>query len=213
MCDRFCQGDAGGKVDCIIGNHTVNNQDKKFCSHPTLWRNISCEVGGDVLEDKAAPLRCRGRIQHCIRPWYSKRDGEPVDGYKQNCLDKSDQVFHMNTQCNVTNYIDIHTKLFCDTDDMRNETAVCKDPEAWLNSKNNHYQDPHFCQASCSRPGPNCTACTNPSYFICQKSGMCLHPDLVCDGHPQCPGAEDEDLDWCLKKYVCHMICPTMFIN
>ena len=101
-------------------------------------------------------------------------------------LDKSDQVFHMNTQCNVTNYIDIHTKLFCDTDDMRNETAVCKDPEAWLNSKNNHYQDPHFCQASCDRPGPNCTACTNPSYFICQKSGMCLHPDLVCDGHPQC---------------------------
>ena len=207
ICHRFCQGDSGGKFDCVIGNHTVNSEDKKLCSSPTLWRNISCEVyvtvRGDVLEDMAAPLRCRGRIQHCIRPWYSKSNGEPVDGYRQNCLDKSDQVFHMNTRCNVTSYINIHTKLFCDADDMRNESVpVCNDPEAWLNSKNNHYQDPHFCQASCSSPGPGCQACTNPSYFICKNSGICLHPDLVCDGHPQCPGAEDEDLDSCLERYV-----------
>ena len=148
----------------------------------------------------AAPLRCRGRIQHCIRPWYSKRDGEPVYGYKQNCLDKSDQVFHMNTQCNVTSYIDIHTKLFCDEDDMRNKT-LCKDPETWLNSKRSHYQDPHYCQDSCSRPGPGCQACTNPNYFICEKSRMCLHPDLKCDGHPQCPGGEDEDFDLCQSRF------------
>jgi hypothetical protein len=28
--------------------------------------------------------------------------------------------------------------------------------------------------------------CTNPGYFNCTKSGKCVHPSLVCDGHPQC---------------------------
>ena len=170
-----------------------------------MWRNVSCEVYPDeasaaVLEDKAAPLRCRGQIQHCIRPWYSKRDGSPVDGYKQNCLDKSDQVFHKNTVCNVTSYIDIHTRLFCEQPDMSRE-QICTDPETWLQGQNPHYQDPHFCQDSCDRPAPGCQACTNTDYFMCGDSGVCLHPQLFCDGHPQCPGAEDEDLDLCRWRY------------
>ena len=35
-------------------------------------------------------------------------------------------------------------------------------------------------------PGPRCLACTNPEYFICPESGVCVHPALVCDGHPAC---------------------------
>ena len=140
-----------------------------------------------MLEDKAAPLRCRGQNQHCIRPWYSKRDGAPVDGYRQNCLDKSDQVFHMNTKCNVSSYIDIHKRLFCDLADVKDE-LVCSDPETWLQSQSPHYQDPHMCQASCATPGPGCLACTNPDYFMCEKSGVCLHPQLECDGHPSVRG-------------------------
>ena len=44
--------------------------------------------------------------------------------------------------------------------------------------------------------------CTNPGYFNCTKSGKCVHPSLVCDGHPQCDHAEDEDLDTCYDKLV-----------
>ena len=40
------------------------------------------------------------------------------------------------------------------------------------------YQDPHNCWASCSQPGESCEACTNPDYFVCKKSGICIHPQL-----------------------------------
>ena len=41
-------------------------------------------------------------------------------------------------------------------------------------------------------------------YFHCQRnnSQVCLHPELVCDGHPQCDGAEDEHLELCLGSYL-----------
>ena len=202
---RWCQGDESLKMDCVIGDYIVNSQDKKLCSNPIFWRNTSCEVydGNEahVLESKSAPLRCRGTNQHCIRPWYSKRDGIPISGYKQNCLDKSDQAFHMDTKCNVTNYIQIHSDLFCLSDDMKDK-PVCRNPLQWLQEQSLHYQDPHFCQQSCDKPGPDCAACKNASYFMCERSRMCLHPDLECDGHPQCPEGEDEDLERCLEKYI-----------
>ena len=62
--------------------------------------------------------------------------------------------------------------------------------------------DPHNCWGSCANPGSNCTACTNPDYFNCTKSGKCVHPDLRCDGHPQCEYGEDEDLATCHKEYI-----------
>ncbi|KAL8600287.1 hypothetical protein ACOMHN_060905 [Nucella lapillus] len=33
---------------------------------------------------------------------------------------------------------------------------------------------------------------TCPGYYRCQYSGNCVHPDLVCDGVPQCPNKDDE---------------------
>ena len=58
--------------------------------------------------------------------------------------------------------------------------------------------------SSCSDSslGLNCTACNNPSYYQCSSSNICLHPQLKCDGHPQCPGGEDEDLEECQESYV-----------
>ena len=47
---------------------------------------------------------------------------------------------------------------------------------------------------------PDCEACSNPAYFRCTSDNICLHPELECDGHPQCPGAEDEDIDNCYQK-------------
>ena len=45
-------------------------------------------------------------------------------------------------------------------------------------------------------------ACENQKYFKCTSASRCIHPDLVCDGHPQCPGGEDENLDDCHEKYI-----------
>ena len=61
--------------------------------------------------------------------------------------------------------------------------------------------DPHNCQASCQTPDYGCEACTNSAYFNCPVNGEphCLHPDLECDGHPQCDNAEDEDFWKCLS--------------
>ena len=73
---------------------------------------------------------------------------------------------------------------------------------------NKHYQnqckacmDPHLCKDSCEFPSPGCKACSNPDYFQCFDSGQCIHPDLVCDQHPQCTNGEDEDFLMCKEVY------------
>ena len=71
-----------------------------------------------------------------------------------------------------------------------------------LMKKRSKSKDPHFCQLSCSEPRSDCVACTNKEYFNCTKSGQCVHPELVCDGHPQCSEEEDEDLRKCHLKYI-----------
>ena len=58
----------------------------------------------------------------------------------------------------------------------------------------------NICWDSCANPGPQCTTCTNTTYFQCSQSKKCIHPSLKCDGHPQCDFGEDEDLDIC--KYI-----------
>ena len=59
----------------------------------------------------------------------------------------------------------------------------------------------NICWDSCESPAPDCTTCSNSSYFHCQKSSQCVHPRLHCDGHPQCDYGEDENLDVCRDKY------------
>ena len=64
--------------------------------------------------------------------------------------------------------------------------------------------DPHDCEGSCAeeKRGRGCEACTNPEYFHCEHSGVCLHPDLLCDGHQHCQDGEDEDFDLCYPLYI-----------
>ena len=74
----------------------------------------------------------------------------------------------------------------------------------WIDRHKNDtkYDDPHHCQMSCKFPGPGCKACTNETYFHCNdEKHHCVHPDLVCDGHPKCPNSEDENFDMCKEKY------------
>ena len=58
----------------------------------------------------------------------------------------------------------------------------------------------NICWESCDTPGPGCLACTNQTYFRCPQTNQCLHPNLKCDGIPQCKGV-DEDLDECKLQY------------
>ena len=93
-----------------------------------------------------------------------------------------------------------------------NKTINCdkylEDPDRYWESDQhkNDVLDPHNCQASCLKPGYGCTACENKKYFNCSSSSKCLHPDLVCDGVPQCPPVppstepEDEELERCKQK-------------
>ena len=86
-------------------------------------------------------------------------------------------------------------------------SLICTNASAWLkhNVTTAVYQerldDPHFCQESCAKPGLNCVACTKEKFFNCSRSNTCIHPDLECDGHPQCLDNEDEDYEMCWKKY------------
>ena len=59
----------------------------------------------------------------------------------------------------------------------------------------------NICWESCLTPGHNCQACSNTTFYECPKSKQCVHPQLRCDGHPQCEYGEDEDLDECYKDY------------
>ena len=82
-------------------------------------------------------------------------------------------------------------------------SEICDFTMDWVQGKTD-YTDPHDCQMSCDNPSYGCHACTNKRYFNCTKNGVeiCLHPDLVCDGHPQCDHALDEDFDQCYEKYL-----------
>ena len=66
------------------------------------------------------------------------------------------------------------------------------------------YVDPHNCTGSCKTPGYGCQACTNQVYFHCTKNNtkVCIHPELVCNNHPDCDNAEDENLDKCYEKKI-----------
>ena len=141
----------------------------------------------------------------CVWPWYTKDDGEPDLYSVTQCSDKYDRVFTVGLPCSkhLQQHIDFHTQSQSLCNEKYPETTlICANHTQWLSEHVKSISDTHFCWESCDVPGPDCLACTNPSYFRCTKSDQCLHPDLECDGHPQCLGGEDEDLDICYAKYV-----------
>ena len=142
--------------------------------------------------------RCSGTIQQCILPWYSWRPNiiqrsVVWDEDYQTCEDHSAQVWPLNSACpNSSHYLEKLKNFY----PGENYSSVAHYTDYKL------AEDPHNCWDSCSSPGPNCCACTNKKYFKCEKSGVCVHPDLRCDGHPQCQHGEDEDVNICLDIWV-----------
>ena len=202
----WCTGDEVSLISdikCLLGDKEINLNDAKLCGDTTIWNNFTCDIDLSRMNAHYIGSRCSGRFQHCYYTWYNAMNGIVKDAtMKGSCKDKSDQVFYTQTLCNTTHFLETHTQNWCTDDRMKNQ-EICTDPSSWLqNQPGLEYQDPHNCWNSCSEPGPNCQACTNENYFQCTKSGKCIHPDLECDGHPQCDEAEDEDLDKCRELYV-----------
>ena len=197
----WCHVDQAETCLCGALEAQYSMHDRRLCSNPTLWRHISCDLRHGDGEVVGHGRRCTGAMQHCYYPWYVyTRYERPL--FKLQCDDKSDQVHHLNTTCNITNYLALHNQRFCSQDHMQDK-LICTNPEKWMNEvRNPIIADPHNCQASCLDPGPGCQACTNHEYFHCPSSGLCIHPALHCDGHPQCQNAEDEQFDECYTQYV-----------
>ena len=182
-------------------------------------------------------IRCNGSNKECIVPWYrslfilerSKRKKPERKHFAIKCEDKSDQVHNIGAACpNSTHYLNIWKSIFCPIVSAYNSThSHCQDSgffHTWMTEEyhqtdplslilsqphNEEYHDPHNCWSSCELPGENCLACTNSSYFQCPRSGQCVHPELVCDGHPACHHAEDEEVDMCRSRYLEKKIVPT----
>lgn len=98
--------------------------------------------------------------------------------------------------------MDLHDEKFCNEKYDFQSDLICINKTKWLSEQPAAKSDPHSCQLSCLTPGQDCLACENSSYFLCPKSGQCVHPQLVCDGHPQCKEGEDEDLKLCHDKFI-----------
>ena len=161
--------------------------------------------------------RCSGARQECFTPWYTKDDGyrkvvsqTSTTSNSEMCQDKSDQVFKANLTCleHLHENLEFHDAHFCKSPILYpvQYEAICRNIGHWLNEQDPSFSDPHNCKSSCSDSsrslGLQCKACTNSEYFNCTSEKICLHPQLVCDGHPQCAGGEDENLEKCRSEYV-----------
>ena len=125
------------------------------------------------------------------------------------CQDLSDKVFQLNQVCTEEIYVELYNKTVCSgmvynggIDDIR----YCKDLDSIIrdHKTDSDYWDPHKCTDSCKEPGYGCLACTNPHYFQCTKNHqkVCIHPKLVCNHHPDCDNAQDEQFDACYNEYL-----------
>ena len=123
--------------------------------------------------------------------------------YTVTCSDGSDKVFPIGAECNnVQTHFDAHCEHFCkDKQNCSIEACLSKSMPCPMDFTNHstRYND---CGISCAEPGFNCISCTHKDYFNCTKSGVCVHKDLLCDGHPACEHGEDEQVEDCRNKWV-----------
>ena len=191
---------------CNTTSGLISTTDSRLCSNPEVWRNVSCnEYLHDGRVEKYGS-RCTSHMA-CAYPWYTYYEGEGNIWGTQKCSDRSDEIFEKGLTCrqHLKKLVEFHQDKFCNVNypEVQYEPICYINKTQWL-SENPSKSDPHNCQSSCanSSGGLDCKACSNSSYFSCFKSGHCVPPALVCDGHPQCPNGEDENLD--LDNYNCH---------
>ena len=161
---------------CVTKTTSFTTTNPTLCQNRTFWENISCDkYSHENLFRKGQ--RCSGRQQHCIYPGYN-------DYVHSKCKDHSDEVFRVGEECS--------------TELEPSKLKQCQDSCA---NKTKEIYSYTLVPALPSNFSINdeiekCKACTNPQYFQCYMNGTlhCIHPDLVCDGHPVCDNNEDEKI-------------------
>ena len=162
-------------------------------------------------------------MQHCSSASYKSINYSPYNILPSSCIDSSDLIHEVGSNCNIEQHVQDYCQSFCPTnkgdlysfiDDEGRKVLtgekcdiICQSKEDWvLNQTDPKIIDPRNCQASCSNKTYNCAACTDPEYdFTCNIGGVkhCLHPDLICDGHQTCDDGSDETLTSdCINKLV-----------
>ena len=203
-----------------IGRENCGNfysDDSELCSKHTFWKSVPCSK---QLYDKfhSEGLRCRGKIQHCYHPLYTwsipKISYDFIKFFKnkpmkKSCMDKSDRIIPTGRKCSdiAKSYIAEFKSRNPNHGCWHNYMGLLKcdkpyDYDRFEKEYGTTVSNPHNCKDSCDKPSPDCISCTNPKYyFTCEINGtrQCIHTDLVCDGHPQCVGGEDEEN--CLEEY------------
>ena len=204
---------------CVVNANggKIATNDKNLCGNNALWRYIP--TGYYVGNYKFLNgRRCNGTLQHQINPWYLSAKKAGYDqNLKETCEDFSDQIHTVGAPCpNLTHFMIMHAYYIYLEEYLDYEEYEYADEFAKEDAKEYKYDwalqeyfsgfnlsplyDPHSCQQSCAVQEPGCIACTNKDYFRCGNSGICIHPRLRCDGHPQCPGNEDEDYLMCMDR-------------
>ena len=169
-CDKKYPG------SCDTGTGVVRTTDPRLCSNPRVWslEYKSCgwwyDDGDRKLENYG--FRCQGQNMMCVYPWYTYYYGKAWGSYLTQCPDKTDQVFNRSLNCrqHLQLAVDFHTETFCDRrakSQLHEPELLCTNKSNWLDEQDKAYSDPHSCQASCSRPGPDCMACTNKVRSVC----------------------------------------------
>ena len=167
---------------CNTTNAIVSLDSPALCKNATYWRinNFSCVrtyYNGQVA---GAGARCSGDFQHCSWPWYRWNDYRT--GYHNpTCVDKSDQVFPINTTCSLHNkqFLETYRRIWCSGKaNYRGEYCYLSGKwrvENWFSRQDDDkILDPHGCINSCksTKDGPNCLACEHPDFFHCNSTGI-----------------------------------------
>ena len=211
---QWCTNKDATKECTISPNVSISVNNPILCQDVQFLSKVSCVLYNDpIMFDGYVSYngsRCTGQIQHCVSGWYGRFTKTTNDRYSPPvCEDKSDQVIKSGKTCSSisSEYLNQWQETFCQylSYTYGKEYPECKDGEAWLSEQtDSHITDPHNCQGSCSdeerSKGLDCQSCTNPDYFQCLVDVTCLHPDLRCDGHPQCSDLSDEED--CYEEYL-----------
>ena len=164
-------------------------------------------------EIAAVGTRCSGNFHHCTVPWYRRSSPYTYAYNNPICVDKSDQVFPINTTCRQYNkvFLETYRTLWCSGNPNRGQGHKCEGRwdngklEDWFSQEDDEkIYDPHGCVGSCksTSAGLDCLACENEDFFHCNSTGFCINKENVCDGHPHpnC-GGDDENIYYCLDDY------------
>ena len=201
----WCREDQ--QFSCKVGNDSsIRTADKNLCKNYTFWRQMHEGLSFNLLNNtlRIKPVSCRGSMQTVDLPWYFNSLGTfggMLITFKGTCTDQSDKIFSLHSVCDSKVFLQIYSDAWCGEGVDSGVRSRCPSLEQWFSLQTDRiYTDPQDCQDSCLHPGPQCEACTNPDYFVCEESQVCIHPMLVCDGHPQCQFGEDEGLELCTEQ-------------